>query len=142
MTISTILKTKGDKIVSVRPDETIDAAAKCLEREKVGAVLVMDADGNMCGILSERDIVSGLARLGSEVGDTTVSELMTTDVVRCAPSDTVIQAMARMTDRRIRHLPVYDGDTLRGVISIGDVVKRRMQEIESEADALRSYLAT
>lgn len=142
MTISTILKSKGSNIVSVRPDETIDSAAKCLQREKIGAVLVMDSGGKLCGVLSERDIVNGLANHGSGLLERTVSELMTRDVITCHPSDRVTRVMGMMTDRRIRHLPVLDGGELVGVVSIGDIVKRRMEEIESEAEALRSYIAT
>lgn len=142
MTINMILKSKGDRVVSVGPDETVETAARVLGKEKIGAVLVCDADGTMCGVLSERDIVRGLGQQGGAVLSQAVSTLMTANVVRCAPGDTINSAMARMTDRRIRHLPVFDGDKLLGVISIGDVVKYRIQEIEAEATALREYITT
>lgn len=141
MTISTILKTKGSKVVSVRDSDTVDSAVKALVREKIGAVLVTDAEGKVCGILSERDVVVELSKSGAKLLTKPVSELMTRDLVRCGPGDSVLKAMAMMTDRRIRHLPIFDGDELLGIVSVGDLVKRRMEEIQAEANALREYIA-
>ena len=96
--------------------------------------------GEIAGILSERDIVRGMGQHGADLHDVKVSELMTADLIRCSPDDTVNEAMAMMTDRRIRHLPVFEGEELVGLISIGDLVKCRMMEVQSEAEALRQYI--
>jgi len=142
MTVNMILKTKGNRVVTVKPGDNVEAAAKCLASEKIGAVLVIDDAGSVCGVLSERDIVRGIGQQGATALAQPVSSLMTADVIRCAPGDSVLSAMARMSDRRIRHLPVFDGETLLGILSIGDVVKFRIQEIEAEATALREYIST
>ncbi len=142
MSIHTILKDKGDHVVTVPVDSSIGAVAKVLAKEKIGAALVVDADGKMCGVISERDIVRGLGAHGASVLEQGVDTLMTADVICCAPGDSVNSVMARMTDLHIRHLPVFEGDKLLGVVSIGDVVKHRIEEIESEANALREYIAS
>ncbi|MCA8966985.1 MAG: CBS domain-containing protein [Planctomycetes bacterium] len=142
MNVNMILRGKGDRVVTVRPDDTVGTAAKRLADERIGAVLVTGADGTMCGVLSERDIVRGIGGEGAAALAQPVSSLMTADVVRCAPGDSVNGVMARMSERRIRHLPVFDGDKLLGIVSIGDVVKHRIQEIEAEASALRDYIST
>ena len=104
--------------------------------------MVEDESGKIAGILSERDIVGGMGPHGADLHDVPVSELMTTRLVRCAPNDTVLEAMAMMTDRRIRHLPVFDGDELVGVISVGDLVKCRISEVQAEAEAMRQYISS
>jgi CBS domain-containing protein len=111
-----------------------------LVERRIGALLVVNDQGRAVGILSERDIVTGIATEGADLTKVTVGSLMTTDVVTCAPDDSVVQLMGKMTERRVRHLPVYDGDELLGIVSIGDAVKNRIEEIEAEATALREYL--
>ena len=101
-----------------------------------------DADGAIVGILSERDIVAGMVTHGVELHQVAVSELMTADVIHCSPNDTVNKAMEMMTERRFRHLPVFEGDELLGLISIGDLVKWRIMEVQAEAEAMRQYIAT
>ncbi len=116
--------------------------AELLSKRRIGAVLVKDDDGDLIGIISERDIVIGVAHRGPPALEKPVSDLMTKDVITCSPADQVIDVMGKMTDRRIRHLPVIDDNTVVGVISIGDVVKQRIAESEHEAEALREYIAT
>ncbi len=142
MYVERILALKGNDVISVTTNETIGVAANILSKNRIGAILVRDDDGFVRGVLSERDIVRGLADLGSRCLETGVVELMTRDVVFCGPEDDIDTIMAIMTDRRIRHLPVMRENQLLGIISIGDVVKFRIEEIKSEADAMRQYIAT
>ena len=142
MHVERILALKGNDVISVTTNETIGVAANILSENRIGAILVRDDDGFVRGVLSERDIVRGLADLGSRCLETGVVELMTRDVVFCRPEDDIDTIMAIMTDRRIRHLPVMRENQLLGIISIGDVVKFRIEEIKSEADAMRQYIAT
>jgi CBS domain-containing protein len=141
--VENILTLKGSDIVSATPNDTVFDTAKLLAEMKIGAVLVREPGGagpGISGIISERDIINGLATHGADVMTKPVSELMTTNVHVCSPGDTIDQIMLMMTDRRIRHLPVVEDDDLVGVISIGDVVKRRIAETEEEAQALREYI--
>ncbi|MBM3555406.1 MAG: CBS domain-containing protein [Alphaproteobacteria bacterium] len=142
MNVAAILKSKGNSVLAVAPASSVAEAAKLLAGRRIGAVLVDGGSGpgGISGILSERDIVRGLAESGAPVLDKPVSTLMTKDVVTCAPSHTLAQIMALMTEKRIRHLPVAEGNQLVGVISIGDVVKFRIAEIEREAQDLRDYI--
>ena len=142
MKLAELIRGKSHEIVKIRSDKSIAEAATSLTENKIGALLVEDQDGTIAGILSERDIVGGMAPHGADLHDVAVSELMTRDVIRCSPNDSVNEAMAMMTDRRIRHLPVFDGDELVGFISIGDLVKCRIMEVQSEAEALRQYIAS
>jgi CBS domain-containing protein len=142
MSIRDILAHKGDRIVSVSPDTSISEVAAILEKERIGAVLVLDGPGRLVGLLSERDLVTAIARQGSTCLDLAASDLMLGDVVTCALDDGITRAMSLMTDRRVRHLPVLAEGALTGVISIGDVVKHRLTEVETEAAALREYIAT
>jgi CBS domain-containing protein len=141
MSIATILKTKGPDIIAARPDDTAEQVAKLLAAHNIGAVLIKSADGEVLGILSERDIVRALGRHGDAALKLTASALMSRNVVSCSPEDTVAQAMAVMTARRFRHLPVMEGGRLVGMISIGDVVKERIGEAEQEAEHLRAFVA-
>ncbi len=137
MKISEILSEKGDKVVSMRPDETIEMLAHKLRQEDIGAIVV-SADGkSLDGIISERDVMRGLTRHGGTILQLKVAQLMTTTVITCGPDDTVKTAMQLMTLRRMRHLPVVDGDRIVGIISIGDVVRRRLDEMELEANVMR-----
>jgi CBS domain-containing protein len=140
MNVETILKAKGSNVVTVAPSDTVKHALSVLEAHEIGAVVVSADRARVEGILSERDIVRELARQGAEVLDTPVASIMTREVYVCEPGDTVAELMSQMTDRRIRHLPVVVGGQLTGIISIGDVVKNRLGEVESEKDALREYI--
>jgi len=140
MKLAELIKSKEKEIVKITQDSKIAAAASTMTEAKIGALLVEDGAGKIVGILSERDIVRGMGPHGADLHDVEVSELMTRNLIRCSPSDTVNEAMAMMTDRRIRHLPVFDGEELVGFISIGDLVKCRIMEVQSEAEALRQYI--
>ena len=140
MKLAELIKGKHKEIVKIRDDSKIAMAASIMTEAKIGALLVEDGAGEIVGILSERDIVRGMGPHGADLHDVKVSELMTRNLIRCAPDDTVNEAMAMMTDRRIRHLPVFDGEALVGFISIGDLVKCRIMEVQSEAEALRQYI--
>jgi CBS domain-containing protein len=139
MTVRAILDTKGHQIQSVEPDSKLSAVVKTLGERKIGALLVMEA-GRIEGILSERDIVRVLGERGAGVLDEPVSAVMTRRVVSCKPSDTVSAIMEMMTLGKFRHLPVIDDGRVVGLISIGDVVKWRVQEYELEQEALREYI--
>ncbi|MCP4387761.1 MAG: CBS domain-containing protein [Gammaproteobacteria bacterium] len=142
MKLAELLRGKGADIVRIRSSANIADAAVALTENKIGALLVEDDGGQIVGILSERDIVGGMGPHGADLHDVAVGELMTRDVIHCSTQDTVHEAMAMMTDRRIRHLPVFDNDELVGFISIGDLVKCRIMEVQSEAEAMRSYIAS
>ena len=142
MYVETILRKKGDSVVTIDPADTVSVAVDVLTKHGIGAALVRNAAGDIVGILSERDIVRGIARHTSNCLDMQVEELMTSPVISCKPDDNIDEIMERMTERRIRHLPVMDGDALIGIISIGDVVKQRISEIENESEALRQYITT
>ena len=141
MTVRSILNTKGHQIMSVEPDAKLAAAVKLLGEKKIGAVLVMN-QSRLEGILSERDIVRVLGEKGAAVLEEPVSEVMTRKVVSCRQSDTVAELMEKMTLGKFRHLPVVEGDRVVGLISIGDIVKWRVQEYENEQEALRTYIKT
>lgn len=140
MHVSAILKDKGDRMITIEPELSVSDAVKLLVQERIGAVLVVSGDGELAGILSERDIVRGLSSAGVGLMGRKVEELMTKAVVTCSPGDEIDQLMRDMTSHRIRHLPVMDDGKLSGVISIGDVVKFRLDELESESSMLREYI--
>ena len=139
MTVQAILQSKGNQVVSVSPGDTVGKVTRVLADRRIGAVLVRQ-EGKVVGVFSERDIVRGLARYGAQALDRLVSDLMTHDVITCKPSETVHDVMERMTARRIRHLPVVDNGQLIGIVSIGDLVKERIEEAEREAQDLREYI--
>ena len=141
MTVRAILDSKGHQIQSVEPDAKLSAAIKILAEQKIGAVLVMNK-GRIEGILSERDIVRVLDAQGTAVLDAPVAEVMTRKVVTCAQGETIAEIMERMTAGKFRHVPVVEQGRLAGIISIGDVVKARLGELEREQDALRDYIRT
>jgi CBS domain-containing protein len=142
MNVETILKTKGQDVVTIGTGATLAQAAKLLEQKSIGAVVVLDDAGAVAGILSERDIVRALAASGAPVLEKPVSAVMTRRLYTCTLRDTIDALMALMTRQRIRHLPVLENGQLCGIVSIGDVVKHRLEEIEFEAEALREYVAT
>jgi CBS domain-containing protein len=141
MTVRSILDSKGHQVLSVELEAKLSEAIKVLSERKIGAVLVM-SEGRMEGILSERDIVRVLGERGARVLDEPVSAVMTRKVVSCRESDTVSGLMEMMTLGKFRHLPVVEDSKVVGLISIGDVVKRRVQEYEAEQEALRDYIKT
>ena len=140
MLVSQILKDKGDLFFTVSPDDTVVAAAALLHTRRVGAMVVVE-HGEVVGILSERDLVRLVAEGGEDALSRPISHCMTRDVVFAAPSETLDILMSRMTDRRMRHLPVLDNGRLAGIISIGDLVKYKISEIEHEADGLKAYIS-
>ena len=141
MTVRSILDSKGHQVLSVEPDAKLAAAVKILGERKIGAVLVMN-EGRIEGILSERDIVRALSERGAGVLDESVSAVMTRKVVSCRESDTVAGIMEMMTLGKFRHLPVIEEGIVVGLISIGDIVKWRVREYETEQEALRDYIKT
>ena len=141
MTIVHIVQGKPHRLVSVAPDENLQQAAEVLTRERIGALLVLKPNGDIAGIISERDIVRAVGLQGAEVLARPVAELMTKEVTCCSPDDTVDQAMALMTQRRFRHLPVRQGGRIVAMLSIGDVVKQKVEEAEAESQSLREYIA-
>lgn len=141
MTVAAILKQKGNAVVSVRPTDTVARVTDVLNEHRIGAALVRDAMAQVLGIVSERDIVRGLALHGAPTLAMTAAQLMTSVLYTVTPQTTVPEAMGLMTDRRIRHLPVLDDGRLVGLISIGDVVKARLTQQECEVDSLKAYVA-
>jgi CBS domain-containing protein len=141
MNVESILRSKGKMVTVVRPQATLREAVSLLRRHAIGA-LVVSADGkSVDGILSERDIVHALDDHGTALLDDRVEALMTRRVVTCSPTDSLEDLMAQMTERRVRHIPVLREGSLAGIVSIGDVVKHRLDEIEFEAKELRSFIA-
>lgn len=141
MTIAAILKHKGAAVASVTPSDTIATLAHTLHERRIGAVLVLDAAGTLLGIVSERDIVANLARHGAATLDLTAAQLMTTGLHTATRATTIPQAMALMTERRVRHLPVVEDGRLLGLVSIGDVVKAHADLQAQEVDSLKAYVA-
>lgn len=141
MNVGKILEAKGSEIIALEETCTVLEVAKLLGERRIGAIPIMRGK-KLCGIISERDVVRGLAIRGGEVLADGVDSLMTKSVFTCSMSDNVQQIMAMMTERRIRHVPVVEDGEVKGMISIGDVVKERMQETEQEAEALKAYIAT
>lgn len=139
MKVAHILKQKGSSVKAVRPSTSTLELARFLSQEGIGATIVSDDGASIAGIISERDVVRGLARHGQKLLGIPVSELMTTAVITCLPDDSILDVAAVMTQRRIRHLPVKDGDGLAGIITIGDVLKLRLAEMQLEANVLRDY---
>jgi len=142
MSVRKIIEAKQiQKIVTVKPEETVKTAAEILAKFKIGAVIV-SGDGDVVdGILSERDIVRALGTVGVSCMTGTVRDLMTAEVIGCSPEDTANSVMEKMTDGRFRHMPVIENKRMIGVISIGDVVKARLAEIETENSALTGMIA-
>jgi CBS domain-containing protein len=141
MLVSQILKSKGDMVFTASPHETIAAASALLYARRVGAMVVLDGEDTVSGILSERDIVRAVAEGGAQALSRPVSEFMSGEVVFADPGETVDALLSRMTDRRIRHLPVCKGARLVGIVSIGDLVKAKIAETEAEAQHLKNYIA-
>lgn len=142
MKVASILKVKGTSVATTPPDTSIATSARLLRDEHIGALVVSEDGAIVLGIITERDIVHGLADRGSSLLDLPVSLVMTRAPVRCTPDDDVHTVMSRMTRLRVRHLPVVVSGRLQGIVSIGDVVKHRLDELELEANVLRdAFLA-
>ena len=142
MNVREILAVKGRDVATIEPNVNLAAAAKCLAERRIGALVVTGAAGRIVGILSERDIVQALAARGVAALETQVSEVMTRKVTTCTESDTISSIMELMTAGKFRHVPVIEQNRLAGIVSIGDVVKHRLREMEHEQEALRDYIQT
>jgi CBS domain-containing protein len=140
MTAERILKTKGHAVLTIEPDASIMDAVALLAEKNIGAVVVSAEGGKVDGILSERDLVRAMGKHREALFDLKVRDLMTKNVFTCTSSDGTMSILARMTERRIRHLPVVDDGKLTGVISIGDVVKIRLDDLVAETEAMRDYI--
>ncbi|MBC7953954.1 MAG: CBS domain-containing protein [Rhodospirillaceae bacterium] len=142
MSVETILKSKGSNVFSIRPEHSVSDAAALMSTKRVGVAMVCDSKGRLMGVVSERDIVSGITQYGKGLLDMPVRNIMSSPVVTCKPTDSVKQIMEVMTERRIRHLPVTDGDDILGIVSIGDAVNFRLHEAEIEKAVLRDFAVT
>lgn len=142
MKVADILKQKGAEVMAVRPTETIATLSHRLRMARIGAMVVTGEGGRLEGIISERDIVHGVAEYGAACLAKTVADVMTKRVVTCAPEDSVARIARIMTENRIRHLPVMEGRKVVGVVSVGDVVKNRLEEMSLEASVLRDIAIT
>ena len=140
MLVSQILRTKGDTVFTIKPADIVGAVAELLHAKGIGALIVLEND-RVIGIVSERDIVRAVASHGPAALQKPVSDYMTGNVLFADPGETVDSLLSRMTDRRIRHLPVCKADRLVGIVSIGDLVKYKISEVEAEADGLKAYIA-
>ena len=142
MTVRAILTIKGRDCVRIAPDATLAEAARLLSQERIGALVITGPERRVAGILSERDIVGAVAAHGQQALDQPVGTVMTREVATCTEDETIPSLMQRMTAGRFRHMPVVERGQLAGIISIGDVVKHRLAELEREHEALREYIAT
>ncbi len=142
MNVKTIIGNKGREVVTATGSDKISKVAATLRTNGIGALVISNDGIRVDGIVSERDIVHGLVEHGASLLDREISLVMTRDVITCTPEESVEDLMAKMSDRRIRHLPCVENGKLCGIVSIGDVVKHRLGEIEAEAEALRAYIAT
>ncbi|MCC0029538.1 MAG: CBS domain-containing protein [Brucellaceae bacterium] len=141
MTVKAILDSKGREVATISPTMGMMDAVRTLGEKRIGAIVVTDASGKILGILSERDVVKFLAADGPRALDIKVADAMTRNVKTCTESNTINEVMEIMTQGRFRHLPVEVDGKLGGIISIGDVVKRRIEDVEREADEIRNYIA-
>lgn len=142
MIVARILAHKGRDVFTTGTEMSVADAVRLLGAHRIGALVVVDAARRILGIVSERDIVRTLAASGAAALDQPVRAVMTEKVVTCSENDTINEVMARMTKGRFRHLPVVENDLLVGLVSIGDVVKARIEAVEREADEMRAYIAT
>jgi CBS domain-containing protein len=142
VTVNDILSQKGNQVLTIEPAATLATAVQMLAQRRIGALVVTGADHRIVGIISERDIVRVLGEKGTAVLGAPVAEVMTRKVVTCARNETIAEIMERMTGGKFRHVPVVEHGRLVGIVSIGDVVKARLSELEYEQDALREYIRT
>ena len=141
MTISAILSEKGDRVATINPDERVAVAIDMLAEWGIGAIVVSSNKTTINGIISERDIVRSFAKDQEWTFRLRVEDIMTANVITCSPTDSVDDLMILMTENRIRHVPVTDEDVLMGIVSLGDIVKRRMQTLETESEALKGFIS-
>ena len=140
MTVKAIVSRKGRDVVTIEPSATLEAAIAKLAERRIGAVVVLGTDRRVIGILSERDIVRAFAELGADALTKRLAQVMTREVVTCSEAETALSLMERMTTGKFRHIPVVEKDRLVGIVSIGDIVKHRLWEMEQESAALRDYI--
>jgi CBS domain-containing protein len=138
--VSSVLKHKGHDVLTVGPQQTISSVVKLLAQNRIGALPVINPDGRLIGIISERDIIRGIAEHADRVLALPAERLMTREVKTCCSEDQLVDLMEVMTLQRFRHLPVIEDGALHGIVSIGDVVKQRLEEVQSEAEQLRNYI--
>jgi CBS domain-containing protein len=139
MTIAAVLRDKGSDVETITAADRLFEAVRLLGEKRIGALPVIE-DGQIAGIVSERDVIYCLRDHGAEALDWPVAKVMSSPAITASPDTEVLGALALMTQRRIRHLPIVEGSEIRGIVSIGDLVKHRMERIEAEADAMRSYI--
>jgi CBS domain-containing protein len=142
MTVKAILDAKGGSVITIEPTASLEQAAKILAERRIGALVVTGPEQRVVGIVSERDIVAMLAARGCHALDVPLTAVMTRKVTTCSPADTISTIMEWMTEGKFRHVPVVEQGRLTGIISIGDVVKHRLQQMETEQNALRDYIQT
>jgi CBS domain-containing protein len=140
--VSAILEHKGHNVITVAPHDTVGSLVQVLSVNRIGAAPVVNQNDRLVGIVSERDVIRGMAQEGEVVIALPVERLMTTEVRTCSPDDAIVELMEIMTLQRIRHLPVIQDGVLQGIVSIGDVVKQRLHEAQSELDELRNYICS
>jgi CBS domain-containing protein len=140
--VSAVLEHKGHNVITVAPHDTVGSLVQVLSANRIGAAPVINQDHRLVGIVSERDVIRCMAQHGEAVMSLPVERLMTTEVRTCSPEDAIVELMEVMTLQRIRHLPVMQDGTLQGIVSIGDVVKQRLHEAQSELDELRNYICS
>lgn len=140
MDVETILDKKGRQVITARPDQTVAEMARLLVQRGIGAAVVCEPDGGVIGVIGERDIVTSLAERGADALELRVKDVMCADPPVCSPEDTLEEVMSLMTERRTRHVPVVVGGELSGIVSIGDIVKHRLEETQGEVSALREYM--
>src|ERR1700739_3709508 len=140
MTVSVILAGKGRDVASIEPNAPLSAAIAMLAEKRIGALLILGAERRLIGVISERDIVRALAARGAEALGEPISRMMTRNVSTCTEKETISSIMERMTEGKFRHLPVVDQGRLVGIISIGDVVKHRVREMEQDSAAMHDYI--
>ncbi|BDA84922.1 inosine-5-monophosphate dehydrogenase [Aureimonas sp. SA4125] len=142
MTVRKILEEKGRDVFTMDPDATLVEAAKAMAQKRIGAIVLLDEAGDLAGVLSERDIVRVVGTRGADCLGERIASVMTVEVVTCSEDTTVNEVMEIMTRGRFRHLPVIQAGKLTGMVSIGDIVKRRIEDAEREAEEMRSYIST
>jgi CBS domain-containing protein len=142
MIVAMILEQKGHNVVTIGAKATIGEVVSQLAEHKIGAIVVVEDVDDIVGIISERDVVRAVAKSGTEVLSEPVGSIMTSEVMTCEDSETINEVMARMTRGRFRHLPVEKNGRLTGIVSIGDVVRVRIEEVEREAEEMRAYIST
>ncbi|TDV54051.1 CBS domain-containing protein [Actinophytocola oryzae] len=141
MRVADLLRAKGSEVATVPPEQSVTGLLDDLARHNVGALVVVDSSGALVGIVSERDVVRRLDERGAELLTAQVDQIMTSQVVTCDPNEGVDRLAEIMTERRVRHMPVVEDGQLVGIVSIGDVVKSRIEQLESHNEQLESYIA-